>query len=36
MPIPIANAATPKETTEVDSDARKNDAFIMVERTGSS
>lgn len=36
MPIPIANAATPKEMTEVNSDARKNDAFIMVERTGSS
>ncbi len=34
--MPIANAATPNETTDVNSDARRNDAFIIVARTGSS
>ena len=32
----IANAATPNDTTEVNSDVRRNEAFIMVTRTGSS
>lgn len=35
-PRPIANAAVPNETTDVNSDARRNDAFMMIGRLGSS
>lgn len=35
-PAPIAKKATPKDTTEVNSEALKNDASITVARIGSS
>ena len=35
-PRPITRALTPKETTEVNSEARRNDAFMTVSRRGSS
>jgi hypothetical protein len=36
MPRPIASTATPKATTDVNSDACRNDAVITVCRFGSS
>jgi hypothetical protein len=36
IPRPPAIAATPNETTDVNSDARRNDAVITVLRVGSS
>jgi hypothetical protein len=35
-PIPAAKAATPKATTDVNSEARRNEAVITVSRVGSS
>jgi len=35
-PIPAANAATPNAMTDVNSDERRNEAFIIVARTRSS
>lgn len=35
-PVPIARSETPKETTEVKSEERRNAAFITVARRGSS